>query len=79
MVALYDYAGKSDDDLSIEQGDYILLIQHLDSDWSYGRLNGREGMFPRSYVESTGMKNSQCCSITELSIRGCLTVLPCGS
>ncbi|XP_026215813.1 SH3 domain-containing protein 19 isoform X2 [Anabas testudineus] len=54
VVALYDYAGKSDDDLSIEQGDYILLIQHLDSDWSYGRLNGREGMFPRSYVESTG-------------------------
>ncbi|XP_067355908.1 SH3 domain-containing protein 19 isoform X1 [Channa argus] len=53
VMALYDYAGKSDDDLSFKQGDYIQLIHHLDTDWSYGRLSGREGMFPRSFVEST--------------------------
>lgn len=53
MVALYDYSGKSEEDLSFEQGDRILLTQELDAEWSYGRLNGREGMFPKSYVEST--------------------------
>ncbi|XP_029005768.2 SH3 domain-containing protein 19 isoform X2 [Betta splendens] len=51
VVALYDYAGKSPEDLSFQQGDYILLIQQVDSDWSYGRLNGRAGVFPRLYVE----------------------------
>ncbi|KAK2817205.1 hypothetical protein Q5P01_025396 [Channa striata] len=52
VVALYDYAGKSNDDLSFEQGDYIQLSHHIDTEWSYGSLNGREGMFPRSFVES---------------------------
>ncbi|XP_031132664.1 SH3 domain-containing protein 19 isoform X2 [Sander lucioperca] len=53
VVAQYDYAGNSDDDLSFQQGDCILIRQHLDAEWSCGRLNGREGMFPRAFVEST--------------------------
>ncbi|XP_035493705.2 SH3 domain-containing protein 19 isoform X3 [Scophthalmus maximus] len=52
-VALYDYAGKSKDDLSFREGDRILITQHVDADWSCGRLDGREGMFPRAFVESS--------------------------
>ncbi|XP_040003268.1 SH3 domain-containing protein 19 isoform X2 [Xiphias gladius] len=58
VVALYDYAGKSEDDLSFQQGDCILITQHLNTEWSCGRLNGREGMFPRAFVESTAGRQS---------------------
>ncbi|GAA6228091.1 SH3 domain-containing protein 19 [Lates japonicus] len=53
VVALYDYAGKSENDLSFQQGDCILITQHINAEWSCGRLNGREGMFPTAFVEST--------------------------
>ncbi|XP_023262080.1 SH3 domain-containing protein 19 isoform X1 [Seriola lalandi dorsalis] len=51
-VALYDYAGKSEDDLSFQQGDCILITRHINAEWSCGRLNGKEGMFPRAFIES---------------------------
>ncbi|XP_038569042.1 SH3 domain-containing protein 19 isoform X1 [Micropterus salmoides] len=58
-VALYDFAGNSDNDLSFQQGDSILITEHIDDEWSCGQLNGREGMFPRAYVEtSTGQQSS---------------------
>ncbi|XP_030004832.1 SH3 domain-containing protein 19 isoform X1 [Sphaeramia orbicularis] len=52
VVALYDFSGYSEGDLSFEQGDCILVTEHVNAEWSYGRLNGREGMFPRAFVES---------------------------
>lgn len=52
VVALYDFAGNSEGDLSFQQGDYIQISRHIDSDWSSGQLDGREGIFPRAYVES---------------------------
>ncbi|XP_025763651.1 SH3 domain-containing protein 19, partial [Oreochromis niloticus] len=53
VVALYDYAGRTEEELSFQQGDCILVTKHMDAEWSCGRLNGREGLFPRNYVEST--------------------------
>ncbi|XP_010886585.2 SH3 domain-containing protein 19 isoform X1 [Esox lucius] len=50
-VALYDYEGETAEDLSFQLGDRILVTQHLDAEWCSGRLNGREGLFPSSYVE----------------------------
>ncbi|KAJ8000653.1 hypothetical protein DPEC_G00182600 [Dallia pectoralis] len=50
-VALYSYEAQSADDLSLQLGDRILVTQYLDSEWCSGKLNGREGTFPRSYVE----------------------------
>ncbi|XP_029951023.1 SH3 domain-containing protein 19 [Salarias fasciatus] len=51
-VAQYDYTGKSDGDLSFKEGDCILITQHVNAEWSCGRLNGREGMFPTSFVKT---------------------------
>ncbi|XP_059198384.1 SH3 domain-containing protein 19 isoform X2 [Centropristis striata] len=62
VVALYNYAGNSEEDLSFLKGDCIRITQHLDAEWSCGHLNGKEGMFPRAFVEnSTGqqMSNNQ--------------------
>ncbi|XP_042341564.1 SH3 domain-containing protein 19 isoform X2 [Plectropomus leopardus] len=58
VVALYDFAGSTYDDLSFQQGDRILIIEHIDAEWSRGRLNSREGLFPRSFVESCTGKPS---------------------
>ncbi|XP_017262320.1 SH3 domain-containing protein 19 isoform X2 [Kryptolebias marmoratus] len=59
-VALYDYTAKSDDEVSFQQGDRILVTKHLNEDWSSGRLNSREGMFPRAFIETnTGETTNQ--------------------
>ncbi|KAM4751328.1 SH3 domain-containing protein 19 isoform 2-T2 [Anableps anableps] len=50
-VALYDYAAKTQNELSFQKDDCILITKHLNEEWSCGRLNGREGMFPRAFIE----------------------------
>lgn len=55
VVALYDFAGNSEGDLSFQQGDRILVSRHIDCGWSCGHLDGREGIFPTAFVESAGM------------------------
>ncbi|XP_069022897.1 SH3 domain-containing protein 19 [Embiotoca jacksoni] len=57
-VALYDYAGKSEDDLSFRQGERVLITRHLNAEWSRGRLSGKEGMFPRAFVEAAAGQES---------------------
>uniref|UniRef100_A0AAV2LKD1 SH3 domain-containing protein n=1 Tax=Knipowitschia caucasica TaxID=637954 RepID=A0AAV2LKD1_KNICA len=57
-VALYDFSGNSDSDLSFEKGDRILVTKHIDEEWSSGRLNGQEGIFPRAFVSNTAGKTS---------------------
>ncbi|XP_038127829.1 SH3 domain-containing protein 19 [Cyprinodon tularosa] len=50
-VALYDHPAKTPDELSFRKDDCILITKHLNEDWCSGRLNGREGMFPRAFIE----------------------------
>lgn len=58
-VALYDYAAKTQDELSFQKDDCILITRHVDEEWSCGRLSGREGMFPRAFVEiSSGQQQT---------------------
>ncbi|MEQ2172519.1 hypothetical protein GOODEAATRI_021923, partial [Goodea atripinnis] len=58
-VALYDYAAKSKDELSFQKDDCILITEHLNEEWSCGRLNGREGMFPRAFIEISSVEEQQ--------------------
>ncbi|XP_041356892.1 proteoglycan 4-like [Gigantopelta aegis] len=50
--ALYDFEGQGNE-LSFKKGDLIVLGQRVseDSDWQYGTLNGKDGMFPASFVD----------------------------
>ncbi|KAI9139724.1 hypothetical protein BKA69DRAFT_1126287 [Paraphysoderma sedebokerense] len=52
-VALYDFAGQQDGDLSFSKGDLITVTKKGDGsdEWWMGRLHGKEGMFPANYVE----------------------------
>ena len=43
---------ESMDELSLKAGDLIMLKTRVGSDWLRGRtINGKEGIFPKSYVE----------------------------
>ncbi|XP_073670515.1 SH3 domain-containing protein 19 isoform X3 [Paramisgurnus dabryanus] len=50
-VALYDFTAETEDDLPFQQGDRILVTAHIDDEWWSGKLNGREGVFPKAFVE----------------------------
>ncbi|KAI8809267.1 hypothetical protein BJ742DRAFT_677130 [Cladochytrium replicatum] len=52
-IALYDFEGEQDGDLSFRKGDIIVVLKKTTSqnDWWTGRCAGREGQFPANYVE----------------------------
>ncbi|XP_039549714.1 SH3 domain-containing protein 19 [Pimephales promelas] len=50
-VALYDFTAETEGDLPFQQGDRILVTDHIDDEWWSGRINGREGFFPKAFVE----------------------------
>ncbi|KAG9345315.1 hypothetical protein JZ751_009861 [Albula glossodonta] len=49
--ALYAYDAQDTDELSFNAEDIIEILTEDPSGWWYGRLRGREGMFPGNYVE----------------------------
>uniref|UniRef100_A0A3Q2QFK5 SH3 domain containing 19 n=1 Tax=Fundulus heteroclitus TaxID=8078 RepID=A0A3Q2QFK5_FUNHE len=59
VVAVHDYVAKTQDELSFQKDDCILITEHLNEEWSFGRLHGREGVFPRGFTEPSGTNKSQ--------------------
>ncbi|XP_078101658.1 unconventional myosin-Ie-like, partial [Sander vitreus] len=49
--ALYAYDAQDTDELSFNAADIIDILTQDPSGWWFGRLRGREGMFPGNYVE----------------------------
>ncbi|KAL7887012.1 hypothetical protein AOLI_G00047330 [Acnodon oligacanthus] len=49
--ALYAYDAQDTDELSFNADDIIEIVNEDPSGWWFGRLRGREGMFPGNYVE----------------------------
>uniref|UniRef100_H2N2Y4 Osteoclast-stimulating factor 1 n=1 Tax=Oryzias latipes TaxID=8090 RepID=H2N2Y4_ORYLA len=49
--ALYAYDAQDTDELSFNASDVIEILTEDPSGWWFGRLRGREGMFPGNYVE----------------------------
>ncbi|XP_041935548.1 hematopoietic lineage cell-specific protein isoform X1 [Alosa sapidissima] len=50
-VALYDYEGQDDDEISFDPDDIITNIEMVDESWWKGTCHGRTGLFPASYVQ----------------------------
>ncbi|XP_043943814.1 src substrate cortactin-like [Protopterus annectens] len=50
-VALYDYQGEGDDEISFEPDDVITNIEMVDEGWWRGQCNGKSGLFPANYVQ----------------------------
>ncbi|XP_062848367.1 myosin IEb [Trichomycterus rosablanca] len=49
--ALYAYDAQDTDELSFNTDDIIEIVNEDASGWWFGRLRGREGVFPGNYVE----------------------------
>ncbi|CAH3158349.1 unnamed protein product [Porites evermanni] len=50
--ALFDFEDEQEQDLlSFKQGDIIYVLRRVDENWCEGRLNGKLGIFPVSFVE----------------------------
>ncbi|KAM3927499.1 src substrate cortactin-like [Leptodactylus fuscus] len=50
-IALYDYEGGGDDEISFEPQDLITDIEMIDEGWWSGSCKGQRGLFPANYVE----------------------------
>ncbi|MEQ2212017.1 hypothetical protein XENOCAPTIV_023167 [Xenoophorus captivus] len=50
-VALFDYEGEDDDELTFSQGDVIGLLELVDEEWGRGQIHGRTGIFPLNFTE----------------------------
>ncbi|KAM7167880.1 SH3 domain-containing protein 19 isoform 4-T6 [Macrochelys suwanniensis] len=59
--ALHDFTAETNEDLSFKKGDYIQILEHVDSEWCRGRLNDSEGIFPAVFVQtcSAGVETAQ--------------------
>ncbi|CRK98108.1 CLUMA_CG011476, isoform A [Clunio marinus] len=50
-IALYDFDPENPGELGFKENDIITLIQRVDDNWFEGKVNGKQGYFPQSYVE----------------------------
>ena len=49
-VALHDFQGQSDSELSFSSGQTIILIERVNEEWLKGKLNQVIGIFPQNFV-----------------------------
>ncbi|KAF8802507.1 SH3-domain-containing protein [Phlegmacium glaucopus] len=47
----YNENGQDPNDLSFAAGDIIEIVEETNADWWTGRVNGKQGLFPSTYVE----------------------------
>ncbi|CAG8548824.1 8565_t:CDS:2, partial [Racocetra fulgida] len=47
----YDYQAKDSDELSLDKGDVVTVLEQVDKGWWKGDLNGKIGMFPANHVK----------------------------
>ena len=50
-LAIYDFPGETQSDLSFCAGEEIELIEKIDDQWMRGRARDQEGTFPSAFVE----------------------------
>ncbi|XP_029969591.1 src substrate protein p85-like isoform X4 [Salarias fasciatus] len=50
-IAIYDYEGEADDEISFNPDDIITNVEMVDEGWWKGQCHGRVGLFPAAYVQ----------------------------
>lgn len=52
-VALYDFAADGEDELTVQEGERLVILDRVSSDewWKCRNVNGAEGVVPALYIE----------------------------
>lgn len=51
VKAIFDYKSEYEDDLNFDAGQIITITSIENDEWYSGEYNGKEGMFPKNFVE----------------------------
>ncbi|XP_033117116.1 dynamin-binding protein-like isoform X1 [Anneissia japonica] len=54
VVAIETFLADTDGDLGFNKGDTIEIVTQVDENWLRGRINGKEGIFPCTYIIQHG-------------------------
>ncbi|XP_068082525.1 dynamin-binding protein isoform X2 [Anabrus simplex] len=49
-ITLYPFYAQFDNELSFHEGEIVTLIRHVNKEWVEGKIDGRKGIFPSSYI-----------------------------
>ena len=49
-ITLYPFFAQFNNELSFHEGEIVTLCRHIDKDWIEGKIDGKKGIFPKSYV-----------------------------
>ncbi|XP_012251131.1 SH3 domain-containing protein 19 isoform X2 [Athalia rosae] len=50
-IALYDFSASQPNDLSLKEGDFVVLLKAINEDWLEGRVGTRQGIFPANFID----------------------------
>ncbi|KAI4805730.1 hypothetical protein KUCAC02_010329 [Chaenocephalus aceratus] len=56
--ALYDFTPEQDDELTLKEGDLLDICGKEENGWWFGKLDGKTGHFPSTYVEELPVLSS---------------------
>lgn len=49
-TAQFDFAARSDRELSLRKGETVQLFSQVSNDWWRGAVNSKEGLIPDKYI-----------------------------
>jgi len=59
VQAAFAYQSQGEQELSLNVGDVIDVLEHIDDTWGVGSLNGRVGVFPLAFVDKIPLQHSR--------------------
>uniref|UniRef100_UPI00358F47A1 uncharacterized protein isoform X1 n=2 Tax=Myxine glutinosa TaxID=7769 RepID=UPI00358F47A1 len=66
-VVKYSFDAEAENELSMQEGDKLRLLEHISAEWGRGELNGRQGIFPLAFVEEIESGRSQNAAISHIA------------
>jgi hypothetical protein len=49
-ITLYPFYAQFDNEVSFHEDEIVTLCRHVDKDWIEGKIDGKKGIFPKSYI-----------------------------